>query len=219
MQGMVRCALVAGLLAGCHQADTASPDAGLDGSSQGPGLYVKWSFKPPVPGNVEDTLSVDHAMLTFDSLRVIGDAGPGDPRTTDSAFELDWNTAGVPAPLAFPSAPSGLYSKVSLALDGHLVAPSYHIDGHVTVSGQSMVYEIEDRNALSVSLTIDKTLAPGGTATVALYVDIKNALAVIDFASLRFDDGKLQLDTLDLQMPAFRAKLIESIKVDNSAPN
>ena len=214
---MVRLILVAGLLAGCHGADVATPPDGDSGSGGDPGLFVQWTSNPTIPDTSGDSPRVEAVSLWAESLRVIGDAGPGDPRTTESQFVVEWSASRQPEPLAFPDAPTGLYSKVSMQLDGHLILPSYRISGHVTLSNnETVAFEIEDRDALALSLAIDRMLPPGGTVNVGLVLELQQAVSSVDFETLPIEDSKRQLDTNNAQMPAFRAKLIESFKIASS---
>ena len=220
MQGMIRCGFIAGLLIACHTSSPGTPDGPDAGGSGASGMHVTFVTKPAmIPGNIEDWLTLDSATFQFDNLRVIGDAGPGDPRTTATAFQLKWDSAGAPAPIDFADAPSGLYSKVSLQIDGQLVVESYHLKGQVNLNGTWKTYTIEDRNALSLSLDINRTLAPGGTATIGLLFSFSDALTGIDYSMLPTDDGALEMETTNAQMPAFRTRLTDGISIDVSVTN
>lgn len=215
---MIRCALLAGLLLACHTSDPGTPDAPQGSGASG--LHVTWATEPVIAGNVESWLTLESATFAFDNLRVIGDAGPGDPRTTASAFTLHWDSTSSPAPIDFPDAPSGVYSKVSFQIDGHLIVNSYHLKGQVNVNGTWFPYDVEDHNALSLSLDINRTLAPGGMETIALLIKFHDALTGVDYSALPLDDGTtLQLETGDPQMTNFRDKLTQGFTVDTSGPN
>ena len=82
-------------------------------------------------------------------------------------------------------------------------------------AGRSSIFG-EDSLALSLSLDINRTLAPGGTETIALVVKFHDALTGIDFSALPTDDGALQLETGNSQMAAFRDKLTQGFTIDNS---
>ncbi len=183
-------------------------------------MHVTFATKPAmIPGNLQDWLTLDSAEFNFDNLRVIGDAGPGDPRTTATSFQLRWDTTTTPPPIDFPDAPSGLYSKVSLQIDGLVVNASYRLKGKVNLNGTWNAYDVEDHDALSLSLDIDRTLAPGGTATIGLLVNFEDALSGVDYTMLPFDDGALQLETGSPQMTTFRTKLTAGISIDGSVTN
>src|SRR5688500_3658503 len=130
MQGLIRCALLAGLACACGPGDIGSQDA-RDGDAPGPmdsGLVVKWSTSPAIPGDIVSGLVVHNARFSLDTLRVVGDAGPGDPRTTASVIDVRWRCASggdppcseteAPTDMTFDQAPPGLYSQVALKFDG-----------------------------------------------------------------------------------------------------
>lgn len=220
MQGMIRCGLLAGLLVACHTSDPATPDAPAPDGSGPAGLHVTWASEPSsYPGTLEDWLTVDSVELTVESLKVIGDAGPGDPRTTKAVFKLRWDDHTSPQPVDFADAPTGLYSKLALQLDGHTLLPSLEIKGHVEVAGVTFPYEIEDRNAVSVSLDCDRMLQPGGSVALAVDLKLHDALTSIDYASLPVDDGRLELETGNPQLDDFVEKFTRAFSIDNSGPN
>lgn len=218
MQAAVRSALLVGLLCACQGTNTAAPDAG-SGSDAGTGptgLRVTWSSTPQIPGSIGNNLTVTYAVFRVDSLRVIGDAGPGDPRTSQTDFVVRWDSDSHPDAILFSDAPTGLYSKVTVQADGHLVDDSYEIDGKVALNGQTQEFQIHDRDALTANLDITTMLDPGTEAQIPILVRIDQALGVLDFSQLSYDDGHLELDTFDAQMPAFRAKLAASFVLGGS---
>lgn len=217
---MIRCGLLAGLLVACNTSDPATPDAPpVDGHGP-PGLHVTWESEPATyPATIEDGLIVDSVTLTVETLKVIGDAGPGDPRTTKAVFQLRWNDHDSPQPIDFAEAPTGLYSKLSLQLDGHTLLPSLEIKGRVVVAGVTLDFEVEDRNAVPVSLDCDRMLQPGGSASLAVKLKLDDALTSIDYASLPVDDGKIELETGDPQLDDFVEKFSRAFSIDNSGPH
>jgi hypothetical protein len=214
MQGPIRCVLVAGLLCGCPGSDFDTPvDANPDAIGSG-GLVVAWSSQPDSwPGSLGDGVTLERAEFAFDNLRVIGDAGPGDPRTTASAFNLRWDSGTKPDTIQFSDAPAGLYSQVSMSIDGHVTNDTFELRGHVLLGSTDWEYRIEDTAPLELTVAIDKTLTPPGVATVLLRINFQHALDVVDFATLDVDDGKLELENGDSQMAAFRAALVESFEI------
>lgn len=214
MQALVQAALVVGLVVACHQPNPENPDAaGSVDASVVSGLYVPWTTLPTIPGDSSDNLTVATMLLRIDNLRVIGDAGPGDPRTSKSSFTVSWNGITAPATVAFMEAPTGLYSKLTLLADGHLVDDSYEITGTALINDVVYPYRIHDRDPINISLSTSATLEPGGEAHVPVRIAVQDALGVVDFTTLPSNGGTLELDTFDSQMPAFRAKLIESFSI------
>ena len=222
MQVVVRSALFAALLCACHGTDSAAPDAtsGPDAPPGASGLHVTWATSPVIPpGTTGGNVTVQSLRIKVDSLRVIGDAGPGDPRTSKTGFDLVWDSDHHPDPIDFPDAPTGLYSKVAIQADGHLTDDSYDITGTVVVSGTTEPFVIHDLDALTANIDLSTTLDPGTGATIPILVRLDDALGVIDFATLNYDDGKLELDTFDAQMPAFREKLATSFVLGDDSSN
>jgi hypothetical protein len=224
MQGLIRCGVLAGSLVACHTSapggpDGAMPDSGGSGGTAG--LHVAFTSEPtPIPSVLDTGLSLDLVVFKFDNLKVIGDAGPGDPRTTANNFEVKWDASTSPSPIDFVTAPTGLYSKVSFQIDGHLIDESYILKGHVTVSGTSYPFEVEDRNTLSLSLDCNRMLEAGGTDTITVKFAFKDALESVDWANVNMHEGMLELDDTDPQaILAFHSKLSNAISIDNSGPN
>jgi hypothetical protein len=219
MQTVVRITLLAASMCACSSGTRATPDGGnpgSDGPSGGAGLHVQWGITPAVPGQTGTNVTVKSVLFRVDDLRVIGDAGSGDPRTSREDFQLSWMENQQPEPIAFPDAPTGLYSKVTIQADGHLVDDSYAIAGTARVSDVTWDFQIHDREALTANIDIMTTLDPGGEANVPIRVRLDHALGVIDFSTLRQDGGHLELDTLDTQMATFRAALATSFVYDTS---
>jgi hypothetical protein len=197
---------------GCDPGDTSAPDATVGAS----GLSVEWSSSPSTwPSSPEDGLTIEKARFALDSLRVVGDAGPGDPRTSIANMELgfDWDSVGQrPSTIAFDDAPTGLYSQVALAFDGG-TEDAFEIRGHVRVNSVDWEYRIQDSQPLTFNVGISEMVSPGETAVVRLRINFAHALDIVDFATLDTSDGRLELDNGDSQMSQFRATLIESFEV------
>ena len=209
MQGMIRCVVVAGLLSACHADDTAVPDAATTGASA---MTVEWSTKPDSwPGAIQDGITVDSARFAFDSLRVIGDAGPGDLRTTARMFEVRWEKdRDPPAALVFDDAPAGLYSQIALQIDGHLIDNSYEIRGTIQIDGNDVEYRIEDDGVLPIMINIDKMKSPAAAIELTVDIDFVHAIDSVDFSKMTYDSGHLELDSGAPEMIDFRKKLAES---------
>src|SRR4051794_34469680 len=101
MQGPSRCLLVTGLLIGCSGHDTATPDA--DATVGTGGVVVQWGATPDGtwPLALEDGFTLERATFAVDNLRIVGDAGPGDPRTTATALSVHWDDNSMPVDITF----------------------------------------------------------------------------------------------------------------------
>jgi hypothetical protein len=214
MQVAVRSILLAGLVSACKVGSSTAPADAWSGGAAG--LHVTWSSTPAIPGATGSDITVGSVLFRIDDLRVIGDAGSDDPRTSRDSFEVKWSDSEQPVPIVFGDAPTGLYSKVTIQADGHLIDNSYEITGKVRLGTTTHDFEILDRDEVTANIDISTTLEPGGAANVPLRLRLDDALGVIDFTTLREDDGKLQLGTLDAQMATFRTKLATSFYYDTS---
>jgi len=212
MRVQVVCVCVGGLV-GCHAGTGQSPDGGMP-EGDGPaaqGLHVDWISKPDLPGPIGNNVTIDSVTLQVQNLRAIADAGP----TDSSSATVTWDSGTMPGPTELETAPTGLYSKLSLDLDGDLLDNSYEIKGSVMISGQPHAFEIHDRDISKITMDCNLTLAPDGGLTLPIRIDFAGALGVIDFSTLDTEGSMLELDTDDAQMPAFRAQLVKSFKLED----
>jgi hypothetical protein len=215
MQGVVRTCLLLGGIAACHTSDPnttdASPPTG-DGSNVGDqGLEVTWSSATPIPGNVTSDVTVSSLLFRIANLRVIGDAGPGDSRTSVDSIEVAWSQGTTPVPVTFADAPTGLYSHLVFLADGNLIDYSYELKGTAKVDGNVTPFVIHDRSPLPVSLDTNATLDPNQETSLAIDVGLDQALQTVDWSHLDTNNGTLTLDTFDSGMSDFRSKMASSV--------
>ena len=220
MQAPIRCAVVAGMLLGCDAGHTNTPpdaDASVD---PGPsGLVIEWSTSPSTLPGTANNVTVNRARFALDRLRVVGDAGPGDPRTTATTVEMcfQWTSqCTMPETITFDDAPTGLYSQVALVFDGHDAMDSYEIRGSVVVDGDSSEFRIEDRIPLAFNVAIDEMVSPGESALVKLRINFMHALDSLDWKNVDKSDGRYEIDEGDSEIVMFRTKLIESFEIDKA---
>lgn len=211
MSGPFRCAVIAGLVvAGCG--DESTPQAG--DAAVGGGLVLAWDAQPTTwPGDVGRGVTIERATFAVDSVRIVGDAAPGDPRTTASALELQWDQAGTPAAVVFPDAPGGVYSQLSLRIDGLVAGPSLSIGGRVVRDDGDYAFTIVEDSPVSVTLALDASLAPPAPLTVVVRIDFEHVLDAIDFAAIDDSGGTLEIASDDPQMATVRTKLVESFSI------
>ena len=180
----------------------------VDGSviSGNPGMAIVWNSEGTLPGMVSPSVTVSSATFNAHDVRLIGDAS-GSNRTNRDADTVAWTATGIPAPILFPDAPPGLYSKVSFELDGKLLGDSYEITGTVVVASQTYPFAIHDVDEIEVSQTISAELQPGGHTDVLVVLDLAPPLAGVDFSMVRNDGGTLVLDNASSQLGVFREQL------------
>ncbi|HEY0250015.1 MAG TPA: hypothetical protein VGC41_00725 [Kofleriaceae bacterium] len=190
-----------------------SPDGGgipTDGSNSTTtrGLAIDWVTRPAqIPGEVDGNISVNAMTFRLANVRVIGDAGPGDTRTSKDMVDLAWKTGVAPEPVTFEDAPIGLYSRVILLASG-TVEYAYEISGTAKVNGNTKPFTIHDLSPLAVTMNTSAMLDPNSTTTLAVTIRIDQALQSLDFSKLTDNSGTLTLDTFDDEMSDFREKLM-----------
>ncbi len=212
MQAVVRAALFGALLCACHTSQMNVPDGGDDGhdGGNGTGLSVTFSIKPMIPGDIGNGVTVDEVVFKMSTLQITGDAASV---STPAEIDLAWRTETQPDSIHFASAPTGVYSKLSMRIDGQLTDNSYWINGHATVNGTTYPFKIYDRDYLQVALYPDTELQPGGNAQIGVEIAIADALGIVDWTKVSIDDGTLVIDTFDSWMPTFRQKMTESFQL------
>ncbi len=179
-----------------------SSDAASSSDAPSPGLTVTWTAQPPIPGPFEGNVLVTSVKVELARLEVIGDAGSTND-TTQNNFDITWSATQAPPSIAFFTAQPGLYSKVSLAIDGDVVAPSYEILGTVMIGGTTEPFKISDTAALEVDIdNYDIQLTAGRSMTVPIRFDLDDALDAIDFAMLPKVGG---VRTMDQTTPGIQA--------------
>jgi hypothetical protein len=191
----------------------------MDGSGGSTaGLTVNWTAQQPsIPGDIGTTISVTSLLFHVQNLRVIGDAGPGDTRTSADTFQLSWAQGAMPPAVVFTDAPSGLYSRVIFLADGNLVDYSYVIAGTAKVDDVTKPFLIHDRSPLAISLDTSAMLEPGHGATLGMSIRLDGALQSVDFHQFSDESGTLELDTFDSAMTDFRDKMQNDVFTVNVA--
>ncbi len=209
--------IILGLLfAGCHGGDPVdTPDATSEDSS----IAIVWAPDPALPGPVDDdTLTVTSARFQLHRIQVIGDAGPGDPRTTRSDVVLLWDATHDKTPAtSFDAVPPGLYSLINLDLEGGdregNGAESYDISGLVEVDGVMKRYHVSDKSDLRFSFSAITTVKEAAETTIMIRLSLDEPLKQVDFRAVPTVNGVLELDGEDPQIVRFRSDLIESFEL------
>jgi hypothetical protein len=212
------------VFAACHSESVASPDAASvpDAAPHSLGMFVAWSATPALPGALTDQLTVAQASFELARFQIVGDAGPGDARTSHAKFALIWDAYGTPPRESFPDAPVGVYSKLTLDMMPGTLAPyTYDIQGswlqHNSRGGGDTLwpFRIRDFQSLSLSYDCDQTVPADGSATIAVNVALRDAIDNVQFDKLPNVGGILVLTTGDLQMPGFRDRLARAFTIDD----
>ena len=210
MRRVVALALV--VLAGCPADDQSQPDA--PGSA---GVAVAWISDPAVvPGRVEDGFDLTAAAFHLRNLRVVGDAGSGDPRTTAPLVELGWSSEGRPGTIVFPDAPPGLYSRMLWTIDRGAGRYAWELHGTAQTSAGREPYAILDDDALPIDLDYQIMAEAGTLTTIVTRVEFDDVLDVIDFDAAPVIGGVRTITEGDLQLAAIRAEVVRAFGVHPS---
>jgi hypothetical protein len=205
-------AVGAGLLAAAIACTTGGPPGtgsgggGSGGSGSNTGIVIPWSSMPAtLPGNASgEDLTVHSASFTVPALELLGDAGGGS--ATQTSVTLAWGSDGTtPTATMLPQAPAGVYSKLSMKVDGAQIGDSYTMTGTVSVLGIDTPYLVHDDAALAIDIPVSGTLGPGQTLTLPIAVDLSAIARAIDFSKTDFENGTLVLGSDSSQIDAFRA--------------
>lgn len=193
------------------------PDAPTepDGAPHGRGMFVMWNADPALPGIVTDHVTVSDASFQIEHLQLISDAG-ADSRTTRSRYQLEWSPTSTPSPESFPDAPVAVYQKISLDLRPSVELPyAYQIEGtwRDDGSGEVKPFKIVDPVELSSPIDCSVTLPAGGSVSIALEVDLKEALEGIDFRTVDDEDGVLVLRDGPL-LADLHSRMAQAFKLD-----
>lgn len=184
------------VLVGCHGAGSVTPDASIepDVPVRSQGLTVTWRAQPSVPGMITDKITVTDAVFQLQHLQLVSDASSA--QTTQGPLELEWSANGSPSDEVFPDAPVAHYQQILLDMrsDRPPFSYAYQIQGVWQDDGDSRPFQIVDLTILEVPVACDVMLPANGSVTVAVQLDLRNALNGIDFKSLPTDHGMLVLN-------------------------
>lgn len=203
----MRCALlVVGGLVGCTPTSSPTSDAS-DGHNAI--LHLAWAGNPTsLPAATSGTVTATSFDLHVREVRVIGDAGPGDPRTFQSETELVWADHELPQVTDFPMAPLGKYSRVAFELESESLAPYITIEGQVAIDNAAPVpFVLTDLAHMRLSVDVDAELAAGVDTTITVGVDLASVVNAIDYKSLPSVGGTRTLAPGDAQATVLEAKL------------
>jgi len=208
--GVVRAAasvLTLTALAGCPGEapgdDQPPPDGGEVPDGGAGGLVFTWHTTPAIPSTGADGIRIDEVQLQLRDVRAIGDAAPGDGRTSRASLTLEWDGSHAPDPLRFDQAPPGLYSTLALRVEG-----GYEIRGGVLRDGTWTPCKIEDDAAGPVSVPLDAlSLEVGHTVTLPIQIDLAAVMNAVRWADVPVDDDELVVDEDSPQIAAVRQRL------------
>ncbi len=221
-------ALVAVLAAACSvssgsRADSG-PDPGEDGGGPGPdappgasGLVLEFRGVPALNASLDGDFDakLQEVRLDLENVRAVGDAAPGDERTTREELRLEWwggdddggedPANNEPVVVTFDQAPPGLYSNVFAELT------DYRLRGKVEVESNERDFEINDDPSPSLAISIPLggvTLEPGETRRISIDVSCGAAVLVVPWDEATEEDGDLVVKTSSPQVGTVRDEMI-----------
>ena len=225
-------ALVALMAAACSAETATRPDGGSDpgqdGGGAGPdapvgsaGLVLEFRGVPALPASLGGDYDpeLEEVRLDLEDVRAVGDAAPGDERTSRDELRLEWQGgdsggeggggegANDPVVVTFEQAPPGLYSNVF----ADLVA--YQLEGSVVVEGDGggdRDFEIEDSPSTGIAISIPLggvTLEAGETRRVIIEVSCAAAVVDTPWDQVEEDEGELVVDGGSPEIDAVRGAM------------
>lgn len=201
------------LVAGCPADDVGGPDAATSS-----GVELRWVTRPTtVPGAVDPELDLTSATLHLRNLRLVGDAGAGDPRTTMATVDLSWSAGAAPAPAGFPDAPPGLYARLLCDLDRGAAPFAFELTGTVvTDDDQREPFAIRDTAPLAIDADFSIDAAPGVRTAIVVRVELDAVVEGLDFDAAPVIEGVRVIGPGDPQLTAVRDKLDDALGVHDS---
>lgn len=185
-------------------------------------MLLSWGAQPSLPGALNDRLSVTAATFNIRHLQILGDAAPGDSRTTHSNYTISWSAQGRPEREVFREAPVGVYSKITVELKTTPGASTYVIEGTWLDDDEPgdddepeiRRFRIQDMGPVNIMLDCDQTLGAEVAAEVTIRLALLDALSSIDFRRLDEEDGVYVLKNPSLQLPMFRDRLARAFMIN-----
>jgi hypothetical protein len=205
------------VLVGCHGAGFVAPDASTepDVPSRSQGLTVTWTARPGVPGVLSDKITVTDAVFQLEHLQLVSDAGG----TTHTRLQLAWGSDGMPPNEPFPEAPVAHYQQILLDMRSDARPPfsyAYQIEGTWQDDDDSGPFRIADPMILEVPVACDVMLPASGTVTVAIRLDLRNALNGINFKNLMMDNNGVRVLSGGPQLAGVRDQLMHHAFVQDN---
>jgi len=219
--------LVALLVAACSvesgsRADAGS-DPGQDGGGSGPdappgsaGLVLEFRGLPALDADLdgEFSLVLEDVRLDLENVRAVGDAAPGDSRTTRDQLRLEWwgsddgdDPNNQPVIVTFDQAPPGLYSNVFAELE------HYEMQGTAeVVEDNERDFEIQDTpSSLAISIPLGGVMLEAGeTRRVVIEVNCGAAVLGVPWDEVDEEDGDLVVDSGSPQVGAVRDAMADA---------
>jgi hypothetical protein len=221
-------ALVALLAAACSVESGSRPDggsdpgddggeSGIDAAAGSAGLVLEFRGVPALNADLGGTwdAQLEEVLLDLEDVRAVGDAAPGDERTSRAELRLEWwgesdddgggDPRNEPVVVTFDQAPPGLYSNVFAELK------DYRLQGTVVVPEiGERDFEIDDQPSSGLAISIPLggvTLEAGETRRVVIEVSCAAAVVDTPWDQVEEDEGDLVVEADDEEIDAIRAAM------------
>lgn len=192
---------------------TAMPDAQSLDAAPG-GLVIELVAKGGVPQTTADNVDINYVLFGTKTLRLIGDAAPGDLRTTRTDVQFEWrvepNGPVVPVPQLFGMAPPGMYSTLDLRVgDTEKTAAALLVRGRVSRGGNFVPFEIQSVAAdVPVGVSVSMALPPRTLATLTIELDVAKLVDDVDWDAVPLTgEGNLFIGDGTPQMSAVTSEI------------
>jgi hypothetical protein len=173
--------------AGEVDADTPS-DA--DAAPTTEGLTFRFLANPVLPNEADGAFEVviTQARYRLAEVRAIGDAAPGDERTSRQEFEIRFEDGAIDLP--FPLAPQGIYSILLADVD------RYEVKGHLQKAGEEVDFEIvDDESDLELQVDLEGLELGEELVICVIEMDPRAITRVVDWGPLEPDDeDEIEID-------------------------
>jgi hypothetical protein len=179
------------------------------------GMSLSWNASPALPGPISDKLTVTDAVFGVEHLQLVSDAG-ADDRTTRYRYQLEWNASKTPPEESFPDAPVATYQQISLDVRPDVQPPfAYQIQGTwIDEEDELKPFRVADPTMIEIPIDCSASLPAGGSVSVSVKLDLRDALNSIDFRTVQESNGMLVLNG-GPQLLVFRTKLLDAFRSEH----
>jgi hypothetical protein len=173
-----------------------APDALPVDASTG-GLVIEIVAKGGVPQMPDPTIEITTVTFGVKILRAIGDAAPGDMRTTrtddddNNNIDLAFANSLGPVPQLFREAPPGVYSTVELRIaDSRTASSAIEVTGRASRGGNLVPFEIKSATSIvPISIAVYTELMPRMLSTATIELDVAGLVKNIDWDTVPLTGG------------------------------
>lgn len=195
------CIAIGAMHAACSSS-SATPDA-MTADARPGGLTIELLASGGVPQTSSSGVVIERVTLGVRNLRAIGDAAPGDLRTTRTDLEFDWHDNQTAVPYLLPMAPPGVYSTIDLQIaDSATLPAALVVAGRVARGGDLVPFEIRSLTAdIPIQVAVHAELPPRAIVVTSIEVDVASFVADIDWDALPLTgEGRLAIADGDPDM-------------------